>query len=160
MNNLNNTITKITSFQKCIKSGSSWTLPKQKDIALTHLTNKYTKPMWTQCVPHTCGPWHTRPIGLIRLGSPAHSAGDLIRYVPIRFCGSQPQSWLGDWLPQKTYRKQKEMYCSSPDPCTGRTQTAGRMCGATQSRGGRDCVAWEDSLANAKELWFPCAGLC
>ena len=31
------------------------------------------------------------------------------------------------------YRKQKEMYCSSPDPCAERTQNAGKMAGATQS---------------------------
>ena len=31
------------------------------------------------------------------------------------------------------YRKQKDMYCSSPDPCAEWTQFAGRMGGATQS---------------------------
>ena len=42
----------------------------------------------------------------------------------------KPAWWLA---PAKTYRKQKGMYCSSPDPCAERTQFTGGMGGATQA---------------------------
>ena len=45
--------------------------------------------------------------------------------------GEKPAWWLA---PAKTYRKQKKMYCSSPDPSSGRNQIVGRIGGATQSR--------------------------